>query len=75
LLGISCEDDVKVVHEQEQIGGSEEFSELGPALAPTFLTLAVPGEGSENKVVGHDSHNSAAPTVTTGFMAFLFDIR
>jgi hypothetical protein len=40
-----------------------------------FLTSRIAWEVSESRQVEEDFHLSAAPTVTTGFIGFAFDIR
>ena len=43
--------------------------------AERFLTARFPAEVSGNTRVGKDFHFCAGPTVTAGFIGFVFDIR
>jgi hypothetical protein len=67
--------DVEVVQERREIGMRGKIQQGLRSGRDRFSTLGVRREGSDNRRVEKDFHFSAEPTVTAGFIGFVFDIR
>ena len=75
FLYADCECDVEVVQSRKEIGRAAELHCRLRNVRDRFLTSRVYWKPGDNRRVAPVFHFSAAPSVTAGFIGFVFDIR